>query len=61
MTTAAGSGTPKIATINSLAVTGCQLYDAAFATGLTVVTTGTAAPDVTVALDRSPPHGSHRP
>lgn len=45
----AGSGT-KIATINSLAVTGCQLYDAAFATGLTVVTTGTAAPDVTVSF-----------
>lgn len=41
----AGSGT-KIASINSLAFLGCQTYDVAFATGLTVVTTG--APDVTV-------------
>lgn len=43
----AGSGT-KIATINSLALLGCQTYDGTFATGLTVVTTGTAAPDVTI-------------
>lgn len=43
----AGSGT-VIAIINSLALLGCQTYDVAFATGLTLVTTGTAAPDVTV-------------
>jgi hypothetical protein len=43
----AGSGT-KIATIDSLSRIGTILYDVAFATGLTVVTTGTAAPDVTV-------------
>lgn len=43
----AGSGT-VIAVINSLAFLGCQIYDVAFATGLTLVTTGTAAPDVTV-------------
>ncbi len=45
----AASGT-KIATINSLALLGCQTYDVAFATGLTIVTTGTVAPDVTVSL-----------
>lgn len=43
----AGSGT-VIAVINSLTLLGCQTYDAAFATGLTLVTTGTVAPDVTV-------------
>lgn len=43
----AGSGT-KIATLNTLALLGCQTYDVAFATGLTVVTTGTIAPDVTI-------------
>lgn len=43
----AGSGT-VIAVINSLALLGCQTYDVAFATGLTLVTTGTVAPDVTV-------------
>lgn len=42
----AGSGT-VIAVINSLALLGCQTYDVAFATGLTLVTTGTVAPDVT--------------
>lgn len=43
----AGSGT-KIATLNTLALLGCQTYDVAFSTGLTVVTTGTIAPDVTI-------------
>lgn len=43
----AGSGT-KIATINSLTLSGPFQYDIAFATGLTLVTTGTAAPDITV-------------
>lgn len=42
-----GSGT-KIATINSLALSGAFVYDIAFTTGLTIVTTGTQAPDVTV-------------
>lgn len=42
----AGSGT-KIATLNTLALLGCQTYDVAFATGLTIVTTGTVAPDLT--------------
>lgn len=41
----AGSGT-KIATINSLTLSGAFAYDIAFSTGLTVVTTG--APDITV-------------
>lgn len=40
--------TPTIAVINSLALLGCQTYDVAFSTGLTIVTTGTVAPDVTV-------------
>lgn len=40
--------TPTIAIINSLTLLGCQTYDVAFSTGLTVVTTGTVAPDVTV-------------
>ena len=44
---AAGSGT-KIATIDSLNLYGTFTFDIAFATGLTLVTTGTAAPDVTV-------------
>lgn len=43
----AGSGT-KIATINSLALSGAFVYDVAFSTGLTIVTTGTSPPDVTV-------------
>lgn len=43
----AGSGT-KIATISSLSVLGTLTYEASFAAGLTVVTTGTVAPDVTV-------------
>lgn len=43
----AGSGT-KIATINSLTLSGPFQYDIAFSTGLTLVTTGTAAPDITV-------------
>lgn len=42
-----GSGT-KIATINSLALSGAFVYDVAFTTGLTIVTTGTQAPDITV-------------
>jgi hypothetical protein len=40
--------TPTIAVINSLALLGCVTYDVAFNTGLTIVTTGTVAPDVTV-------------
>lgn len=44
----AGSGT-IIAIINSLTLSGSFTYDIAFSTGLTVVTTGTAAPNVTVA------------
>ena len=40
--------TPTIAVINSLTLLGCQTFDVAFATGLTLVTTGTAAPDITV-------------
>lgn len=44
----AGSGT-IIAIINSLTLSGSFIYDIAFATGLTVVTTGTAAPNITVA------------
>lgn len=44
----AGSGT-VIGVINSLAISGCFSYDVAFATGLTLVTTGTVAPDVTIA------------
>ncbi len=43
----AGSGT-KIATINSLSLSGPFQYDIAFSTGLTIVTTGTSAPDITV-------------
>jgi hypothetical protein len=43
----AASGT-KIATLNTLALLGCQTYDVAFATGLTIVTTGTVAPDITI-------------
>lgn len=44
----AGSGT-IIAIINSLTLSGSFTYDISFATGLTVVTTGTAAPNLTVA------------
>lgn len=44
----AGSGT-IIAIINSLTLSGSFTYDIAFSTGLTVVTTGTAAPNLTVA------------
>lgn len=43
----AGSGT-VIGVINSLTLSGGFPYDVAFSTGLTIVTTGTAAPDVTV-------------
>lgn len=43
----AGSGT-VIAVINTLALSGTLTYDVAFSTGLTLVTTGTVAPDVTV-------------
>lgn len=42
----AGSGT-KLGTINSLTLSGFFQFDVAFATGLTIVTTG--APDITVA------------
>lgn len=42
----AGSGT-KLATIDSTKV-GANIYDAAFSTGLTVTTTGSGAPDITV-------------
>lgn len=42
-----GSGT-IIAIINSLSITGTLTFDVAFATGLTIVSTGTVAPDVTV-------------
>jgi hypothetical protein len=45
---AASATTPTIAVINSLALLGCQTYDVAFTVGLTLVTTGTVAPDVTV-------------
>lgn len=43
----AGSGT-VIAVINTLALSGSFVLDVAFSTGLTVVTTGTVAPDVTI-------------
>ncbi len=43
----AGSGT-VIAIINTLAGQETYTYDVAFATGLTLVTTGTVAPDITV-------------
>lgn len=38
----------KIATINTLSVLGTLTFDVAFATGLTIVSTGTVAPDLTV-------------
>lgn len=44
----AGSGT-IIAIINTLSLSGSFTYDIAFATGCTVVTTGTSAPNITVA------------
>jgi hypothetical protein len=43
----AASGT-KIGNINSLSTTGCYTYDVGFSTGLTLVTTGTVASDITV-------------
>lgn len=43
----AGSGT-VVASINTLAGQTTYLYDISFSTGLTVVTTGTVAPDITV-------------
>lgn len=43
----AGSGT-TIATINTLSISGTFMFDAAFATGLTLVTSGTVAPNITV-------------
>jgi hypothetical protein len=43
----AGSGA-VIAVINTLAGQTSYVYDLAFSTGLTVVSTGTAAPDVTI-------------
>lgn len=43
----AGSGT-VIAVVNSLTISGTLTYDVAFSTGLTLVTTGTVAPDITV-------------
>lgn len=45
---AVSATTPTIAVINSLLLSGCQTYDVAFSTGLTLVTTGTIAPDITV-------------
>jgi len=44
----AASGT-KIATINSLTLSGTFLYDVKFTNGLTIVSTGTVAPNITVA------------
>lgn len=44
----AGSGT-IIAIIDSLNLAGPNFYDIAFATGCTLVTTGTVAPNITVA------------
>lgn len=38
----------KIGTIDSLNLSGVFEYDVAFSTGLTIVTTGTVAPDITV-------------
>ena len=38
----------KIATIDSLSALGSYLYDVEFSTGLTLVTTGTIAPNITV-------------
>jgi hypothetical protein len=43
----AGSGT-VLASINTLAGQTSYLYDVAFTTGLTVVTTGTVSPDITI-------------
>lgn len=43
----AASGT-KLATLDSLNLAGWNQYDVNFATGLTIVTTGTVAPDITV-------------
>lgn len=43
----AGSGT-VIGILNTLTLSGAFIYDLAFATGLTLVTTGTVAPDITV-------------
>lgn len=37
-----------IAVINSLSISGTLTYDVAFTTGLTIVSTGTVAPDITV-------------
>ena len=42
-----GSGT-VIGVINTLTLAGVFVYDVAFTVGLTVVTTGTVAPDLTV-------------
>lgn len=39
---------PKIATLDSLNTSGVFTYGAKFNTGLTIVTTGTVAPDITV-------------
>ena len=44
---ASAAGT-KIATINSLTLGGSLIYDVAFANGLTITSTGVAAPDLTV-------------
>lgn len=41
------TGTP-IATIDSLNLSGTFSFDIAFSTGLTIVTTGTVAPNITV-------------
>lgn len=45
----AASGT-KVATLDSLNLSGTFIYDVAFATGITIVTTGTVAPDITVSF-----------
>jgi hypothetical protein len=44
-TSAAGT---KVATIDSLNLSGVYVFDADCTTGITVVTTGTVAPDITV-------------
>lgn len=41
---------PVVAIIDSLNLSGTFTYDLAFTTGLTIVTTGTVAPDITVSF-----------
>lgn len=45
---AATDTTPVVGIVNSLAFLGCVIYDVTLTTGLTVVVTGTVAPDVTI-------------